>query len=350
MQKHPTLKDIAEALGIHKSTVSLALSGKGTIAAATRERIIVTAKEMGYEPNLLAQRLAQGGVATAVCIASGALDVGIATEKILHIQQELGKRGLEAPLYTAPPDATSEQQVAMIKSLARQRPHAIVCAVQRMESAVFEHLALYQHNGGLVVSYDTAVPYGWDQVTFDREDNAYQAARRLIEAGHRHIGIGISAMRSHAPNDPNTLRLRGFQRALEEAGIPFNNSCLFRNELYEKGGAEMARQFLAMRERPTALAIVNDYVAMAFMTEVLRAGVRIPDELSIIGHDNQPIAAYCPVPLSTMSQPTVEIAEAVVTLLQQRLDGHMQPETISVPSVYVERDSVAPPQERKAKK
>jgi LacI family purine nucleotide synthesis repressor len=102
--------------------------------------------------------------------------------------------------------------------------------------------------------------------------------------------------------------------------VPFRDEWFFRTGTYEHGGAEMAKRFLAMKERPTALTIVNDYVALAFMVEVMRAGVRIPEELSVVGHDNQPIAAYCPVPLTSMTQPTQKIAQTVVELLMQRLE------------------------------
>lgn len=335
MRKPTTLQDVAGALGMHKSTVSLALSGKGTISAETRKRVMSVAQELGYEPNLLAQRLAYGQGSAMVCLFSGVLDVGLATEKILLIQKTLASHSLEVPLYTcydagSDTDDRGVSQAAQVRQLCRQRPRAIICAAQRVHPAIFRELEEYQQRGGIVVSYDTPVPLACDQVIFDREDNAYRAAHHLLEQGHRRIGLGMSQVSTTGEtttNDPQQHRLRGFRRALEEYGVPFREEWFFRNATYERGGAEMARQFFQLTERPTAIAIVNDYVTLAFMVEVMRAGVRVPEDLSLIGHDNQPIASYCPVPLTSMTQPAEQIAQAVVDLLMERINGDISPDT-----------------------
>src|SRR5579862_4591770 len=100
MPKPPTIHDVAGALGLHKSTVSLALSGKGNLSTATRQRVLAAARELGYEPNPLAQRLARGHRNATVAIFSGLLDVGLTTEKILLIQKALSEHSLEVPIYT----------------------------------------------------------------------------------------------------------------------------------------------------------------------------------------------------------------------------------------------------------
>jgi LacI family transcriptional regulator len=350
MRKPPTIHDVAGALGLHKSTVSLALSGKGNLSAATRQRVLATARELGYEPNPLAQRLARGHRNATVAIFSGALDVGLATEKILLIQQALSRRSLEVPIYTClePVGSEGKSQAMQLRQLCRQRPRAIICSAQMLDSSVFSELQAYQRAGGSVVSFDSPVPIECDQVLFDREDNAYQAARHLLERGHRRLSLGITVideLRPDAARDPQRYRIAGFQRALTEFGVEARPKWLFRNTTYEKGGAQMAQQFLQLAERPTGICIVNDYVALAFMVEVMRAGIRVPAEVSLVGHDNQPIAAYCPVPLTAASQPTEAIAQAVVDLLVTRLEGRVgeAPRTVTIRGELVERESVAVP-------
>lgn len=344
MSRQATIADLAERLGMHKSTVSLALSGKGTIAPQTRERVQRAAEEIGYEPNALAQRLARGPETDTVAIVSGLLDIGLATEKILLIQRALSDAGFEVPLYTCHDStgANEERLTAQVRNICRQRPRAIICAAQRQHPAAYRELENYQKRGGIVVSYDSPVPLSCDQIVFDREENAYRAARHLLEAGHRRIGIGMSRPRTpESPTDPQAHRLRGFRRALAEFNVPFREEWFFQNPLYERGGAWMAQQFLALSDRPTGVTVVNDYVALAFVSTVLRAGVRIPQDLSVIGHDNQPIAEFCPVPLTTMTQPVEEIAEAVTTCLQARLSGDdCPPRIVPITSGLVERGSV----------
>jgi DNA-binding LacI/PurR family transcriptional regulator len=345
--KQPTIHDVARAAGIHKSTVSVALSGKGNLSASTRARVLAVARELGYEPNPLAQRLAHGQSDSRVCLISGGLDVGLATAKILMVQQALTAQGLEAPIYTFsdPGRGTGLPFAEQIELLRRQRPRALILSAQMMGQDAFQALERYQAGGGVVISYDLPVSLTCDQVVFDREDNAYQAARHLLERGHRRIGLGMSGavpwQHGSAPA-ASAHRLSGFRRALEEWGVPLREEWLFANQTYETGGAEMARHFLALRERPTGVCIVNDYVALAFMAEVMRAGVRIPDDVSVVGHDNQPIAAYCPVPLTSATQPTGEIAQTVIDLLLARLASPADPpRMVTIRGEITLRQSVA---------
>jgi LacI family transcriptional regulator len=348
INKSVTIHDVAAQLGMHKSTVSLALSGKGNVSKATRARVAEVATAMGYEPNPLAQRLANGVNNSLVCLCAGGLDVGLTTEKILLIQQELGRLSLEVPIYTFsdPLAGDSLSQAAQVRNLCRQHPRAVVIAVQTLNPAIFDELHAYQAKGGIVVSYDIAVPLQCDQVVFDRQDNAYQGAKYLIDRGHTKIGFGMSVGGNWPSNNkslPQNQRLLGFQKALKEAGLPFREEWMFRHSAYEMGGAELARHFLSCEDRPTGLCIVNDYVSLAFMVEMSNRGIRVPQDVSIVGHDNQPVASYCPVPLTSVSQPTREIAGAVVQLLLERLNGsNRPPETVVIRGELIERRSVVP--------
>ncbi|HVK04559.1 MAG TPA: LacI family DNA-binding transcriptional regulator [Armatimonadaceae bacterium] len=355
MRKPPTIDDVALALGMHKSTVSKALSDKGNISHATKVRVREAARELGYEPNPLAQRLANGYRNPMVYIFSGTLDVGVATQKIRLIQQELNAASLEVPIYTCPESgggaaAQQRSQAAQIKQLCRQRPRAIVCAVQMVGEDVFSELAAYQREGGIVVSYDTPIPLECDQVVFDREDNAYRAAKHLLEWGHRKIGIGMSRtslpllLDPAAAGLPQSGRMRGFRRALDEFGVPLRAEWFFENAPYEEGGEEMARRFLSLEDRPTGLCIVNDYVAFAFMVDVMKAGVRVPGDVSIVAHDNQRIASRCPVPMTSATHPVEQIAQSVVAMLLDRIEGYDgPPRTETVRGELVVRGSAAPP-------
>ncbi|BCM93945.1 HTH-type transcriptional regulator AscG [Abditibacteriota bacterium] len=351
-----TIHDVAAALGMHKSTVSLALSGKGNVSKETRARVAEVAAQLGYSPNPLAQRLARSTGGTFIALCSGGLDVGLGTEKILRMQKLLSRRALEAPIYTLSevPDeeggvrdeaSRSAAQAQQMRSLCRQRPRAIVCAAPSLHPAVWEELTHYTDKGGLVVSYDVAVPFPCDQIVFDREDNAYQGARALIEAGHSSIGFAMAAggfWPSDNPLVPQNQRIAGWKRALAEAGLEWRDEWLFVHRPYEMGGAQLASQFLALEERPTALCVVNDYVALAFMVEIMRAGIRIPEDVSLVGHDNQAVALYCPVPLSSVSQPVERIAQGVVELLMSRLeDKDLSPRRIVVQGEFIGRQSIA---------
>lgn len=348
VKRPPNIHDLAAALGMHKSTVSLGLSGKGNVSQKTRAIIRAKAREMGYEPNPLAQRLATNTGNKQVMLCARTLDVGVTTEKLLLIQQKLVENGLEAPIYTLSGDGRGqeENQAKQMRQLCRQHPRAVVCSAQAIHESTFAELAAYQEDGGIVVSYDVEIPLECDQVVFDREDNAYQAARYLIQAGHRDLGLALSAPRHESGEFffVQNARFRGFKRAMDEAGLELRSEWLFEESVYEIGGANLAARFRKLKRRPTGMCIVNDYMALTFMLEVQRAGVQIPDELSVIGHDNQAIADYCPVPLTSATHPEAEIADAVLRLLTERLAGSQQAtRKVTVRSQLVERKSVAAP-------
>ena len=343
----PTIHDVAAALGMAKSTVSKGLTGKGTLSTATRERIMQVSREMGYEPNHMAQRLANKGENRLVYLCAAVMDVGIATAKLLAIQRGLKKLRYEVPIVSVANAYSEEEksQAEEIRDLCRQQPRAIVYASQGWEPAVLPLLRRYLQSGGIVVSYDIPWPLECDQVIFDREHTAYQTARHLIERGHRHLGISIpgpnvrvSARLTHHTNP----RLVGFCRAVEEAGLKVEDQwfCGPRRG-YEPGGRELAASYLALQERPSGLCIVNDYSSLGFMTEVMKAGVRIPGDVSIIGQDNQEVAQHCPVPLTAATQPVAEIVQTVIDLITARLDGDRQPpRTVTIRGDIVERNSV----------
>jgi DNA-binding LacI/PurR family transcriptional regulator len=143
---------------------------------------------------------------------------------------------------------------------------------------------------------------------------------------------------------PQPFRLQGFRRALAEFGVSSGEEWFFQNASYEMGGAEMARRFLEMEDRPTGLCIVNDYVALAFLVEVMRAGLRVPEDVSVVSHDNQPVALFCPVPLTSVSHPVEAIAQTVVEMLIERLEGSdAPPRTVTIQGELVQRESVAAP-------
>lgn len=351
--KAPTLQDLATELGLHTSTVSLALSGKGNISVATRQKVLVTARTLGYRPNPLAQRLASSVSTNLVCILSSPLDQGVGTQKLVLIQNELVARHLEVPLYTCaePSGGKEETHAVQIRQICQERPCAIVCAGSVIHPSVFPELDAYRREGGIIVSYDMPTPLECDQVIFDREDNAYQAARYLLEQGHREIGLGMNAPPAWSPDVkylPWTARLKGFQRALAEFGAPLREEWLFfHNGAYEEGGQNLARLFLAQKKRPTGMCIVNDYVALAFMVLAMRDGVRVPEEVSIVGHDNQRITELCPVPMTSASHPAEKIAHTVVEMLMERIEGFDGPaRTKIIRGNLVPRQSVTSPPAR----
>jgi LacI family transcriptional regulator len=349
-KREVTLHDVARAVQMSVGTVSMSLRGTGRVSAQTRERVRSVAREMGFQPNPIAQRLVSGQRDNSIALFAKYLDLGVITRKIQLLQGLLNNRGYNASIHAfgAPTLGTSEPddqaQASMMKSLRRMRPRAIVCDAVGLNRSARDELRRYCDEGGVVVCYDTPIDLECDQVLFDRKQNTYMATRHLLELGHRRIGFNMGQVRNHA------RRLEGLQRALTEYGAPFLAEWLEHPEepRYEFGdtGVQLASAFLSHSEPPTAMCILNDHVAAGFSAHLFRHGLRVPRDVSVIGHDDMPIAAMMvPAALSTVSHPVEEIAHHTAQLLIERLSGEYEgiPRTIHVTGELIVRQSTAPP-------
>jgi LacI family transcriptional regulator len=325
-QKAVTIADVAAAAGVTTATVSYAFSGKRFVAPETRETVLRAARSLGYAPNPHAVRLANGRVDDLIALFTLTLDHGVGTSKLLLVQQALHAAGWRAPIhgYDYHAAAAPGEQVALMRDLRAQRPRAIVCATAGVHPDALEELRRFHEEGGLVVylRYGDPVenPVG-DQVVFDDEDNAYRAARHLLEIGHRRLGFfKAGPFRHYGP------RLDGFRRALAEFGAPYREEWHFFGgsiTLEEESGRELAGRWMALPEgeRPTGLCVVNDRTAQGFVVELFEAGRAIPEDVSVVGCDDLPAAAYGRVPLTTVTHPVREMARSVVDTLLARIGG-----------------------------
>jgi DNA-binding LacI/PurR family transcriptional regulator len=255
----------------------------------------------------------------------------------------------------------ADLHAAVMSNLRLQSPQGIICSTADLAADskdALRELQLYCEGGGFAVTYDapTSLDIGCDQVLFDREHNTYTATRHLLELGHRQI-VFYGGWDTPAPQ-----RLQGYVRALSEFGLSAQSDWILPGHeisaqsphlaapnFNEESGARLAEMFLALQPRPTAACITNDAVAVAFITGLLRRGVRVPEEVSVIGQDNLPVGEYSSfVPLTTVSQPAKEITEHVVELMMQRIHGEISgpPRHITLTGDLVLRNSTAPPSSR----
>lgn len=311
-----TLLDVARRVGTTTATVSKVLNNKGKISADTRQSVLRVADELGYhaDPAARSLRTRSSGL---VAVFGQYLDQGAQTDKAVRLQNLLLDRGHDASIFSTGSRPDAQSNAPFLRQLIVQRPRAIACSVHFFGNEVWRELERYQKGGGTVVCYDHPAPLECDQVLFDRENNNYQAGRHLLEIGHRDIGLYL-VQAGPALSEP---RRQGFQRALDESGVPLREEWVFWGWSSGDDGVALADRFLALPKRPTGLCIVNDQVALAFASALLRRGVRIPGELSLVTLDDQPMARHFPVPLTAVSHPADQIARAVADLLQSRLDG-----------------------------
>lgn len=320
-----------------KSTASFAFSGKRKISDATKERIFAIAKELGYHPNPHAQRLGAGRAAKMVGLFALTLD-HMAWKTMSRLHHDLAEEGYEAPLYTYGYDLTGPpDHKSLLYSMCSQLPEGIICNTAKLVEEDSPILEEYQQKGGKLVCIHSELPLDCDQLVFDREKNTYLAAKYLLQAGHRDIGFCTFDVTNFS-----LPRSQGFARALHEFGIAPHQHWLFEAGHDEDGGAMLAENFLKLKKRPSGICIVNDMQAATFVNKMLRAGLRVPQDVSIVSLDDMPAAQHCIVPLTAVTQPWMEMADTAVQFLLERMQQResLESRNIIFSGEVVERESV----------
>lgn len=346
--KRPTLSDVALRSGVSKAAASQILSGKGRISARTRETVMRTAAEMGYERDPHAQRLSRGRYDRLIALLSFGLDMGTATLKMSLIQSMVIRMGYQismhaygfSPIEDVPGSADLARQACLL------RPRALILNCGHFGDATLAEIREFIATGGVVVSYDYQIPLECDQVVLDRAYGANLAMAHLSDHGHVRIGAHFGRKQ---PRDSRfaSVRYSAYCGSLLRAGVERDPRwLLYSEQTYEDAGRDVAAQYLALdpQIRPTAMIIQNDRTASAFVNALVRRGLSVPRDLSVISDDDLSAAEACIVPLTAITHPCSEIAEQVVQMLASRLqnpDGDLR--TASIRGRIEFRDSVSSP-------
>ncbi len=239
-RKTVTLRDVAALASIDKALASRALNGKGYISPQTLDAALKAAQELGLQPDLNAQNLAQGRNHKVIALLP-ANDLGVLTQKAFFIEHRLDEMDFEVQMHNVPRWVNNfeERQVALVNKVRRQRPGAII-AGSVLVSGVLEELQLFTKEGGVVIGYGAKLDLECGQVPFDCSHRAYLATRHLLEIGHRELGFCF-----HGPIQQDSVELLGFSRAMDEFGAPIQKEWLFEGGDYEEGGARLAAAFLS---------------------------------------------------------------------------------------------------------
>lgn len=330
-----TLKELSKELGLSVTTISDALkeTPSGYVAPQTRERVQAAAARLGYRPNLHARRLVTQRATNVVGIYSSVVPTyELQLIKLNAVQKALAAQGYEQNLAIGGAEAFAR--------LARQNPAGLVVFNWGSSLPALEPY-LHPETQLVVLDNPTAVPANADLAYFDRTENTRLATQHLLALGHRRLGVFLNP--DHWPQGE---RGRGIQAALAAYELELSTVRHYAANLHAgfDTGSLVAEQWLAETQRPTGMVLLNDETAAGFLTRVLAAGVRVPGDVSVVGHDNRAWSPHLSVPLTTVTHPAEKLAEAAVALLLERLAGAYCGPTreITIGSELVLRASTAP--------
>jgi len=329
-----TITDVARAAGVSVATVSKVINGRDGVAAATAERVQSVVDELGYATSLMATSMR--GTRTHVIGVLVAEFEPFALQLLQGASSALGGTAYDVLAYAGAVSGGSHLGWES-RSLARLGGTLIDGAI------VVTPTVSLPASGMPVVSIDPHTgPTGPATVDTDNLGGARAAAEHLIALGHRRIGH----LRGRGDLESARLRERGYREALLAAGIAPDDALVAEGGYRASEAAAGAASLLDGRERPTAIFAANDLSAIETIRVATARGLRVPEDLSVIGFDDVPEAAAAAPPLTTIRQPLAEMGRAAVDLLIRMIDDGAEPAHVRMPTELVERGSAAAPARR----
>lgn len=331
------MKEIAKKLGVSVSTISRALQDSPELHPETKRKIVEMAKEMNYQPNLLAQSLRISRTKTLGVIVPE-ITSHFFGSCVSGIQDTANSRGYNVMICQS--NESIEQEKANIKSLVSSQVDGLLISLSR-ETNHYEHLyELYDREIPFVLFDRVNEDIPVSKITFNDVGGAYQVTKYLLETGCRRI------MYVSGPEDLyiSKKRKEGYLRALSEYGLGEEADLIKITDLTYEGNVRAAQEIAAMNPRPEAVFCMIDPLAVDVLTVWKSMGIKIPEDISLAGFTNNPTSAVVEPPLTTVSQPGYEMGKLSVSHLLDQLDGVASDDPISIvlETTLVPRKSTKP--------
>ncbi|GAB2882718.1 LacI family DNA-binding transcriptional regulator [Streptomyces mayteni] len=325
-----TIAYIAESAGVSVPTVSKVINGRSGVSDDTRARVEALVNEYGY-------RKPPGSRGNVVELVFRELESMWAVEIIRGVEQVARARRVGVVVSEF---GLHESSGMSIEDTVGRRPRCVL-SVAQLTAVEREQL---RAKGIPFVVFDptTALP---DDVPFVGATNwrgGQSAVRHLVELGHRRVAMVAG------PDHVLCCRARlaGYRTALEDAALPVDDRLVVRAELDREGGYEAAHALLTGPHRPSAVFAANDLQALGVYQAARELGLRIPEDLSVVGFDDLPVVAWVDPPMTTVHQPLTEMAVAATELALTLGRGQPAPRLgVEIATTLVVRDSTAPPKD-----
>jgi DNA-binding LacI/PurR family transcriptional regulator len=330
-----TIADVAGAAGVSKTAVSFAFNNPEKLGTATLERVLRVAQDLGYTPHPAARALSMRRSGTIGVLIPQSVSMVFANPFMGELMQGLGELFeqhdlsvlLVPPLNGSLEGAIRQASVDGFISLGLNPDDPELDTLDRI--------------GIPVVLVDSEASESHPTVNVDDAGGAEEAAQHVLDLGHRRIAvIGLPPARAHVHRTPTAIRrMAGYEAAIDRAGAPRPNFLTAGISVAE--GAHAFDSLPKGKRRPTAVLAMSDMVAIGVMSAAQAAGLRVPEDLSVVGFDDIPMSSWTNPPLTTVRQPTVEKGRLAAHLLIQIIKGRAAESPSPLSTSLVIRSSTA---------
>lgn len=335
--KKITILDIAKELNITFSTVARALNDHPAISASTKKAVRETADRLGYRPNKVASSL-RSGKTKIIGILVPRLDVSFFSSVVHGIEGVMNENGYTILLYQS--QESVKQEVKGIDTFLRSRVDGIIASISLETEDSKGYDEIKERN--IPLAFFDRVPPGLDvpSVTIDDYRGGFMATEHLIKSGYRRI--------VHINQDRNinifNERLRGYLDALKQYGLPVDETLIIKGGFSIEFGRQCVSDLLTKQVDFDAIFTLEDFTAMGVVQALKAAGMRIPEQIGVVGFANEAFTSLVSPTISTVDQRTVEMGEEVARLFLKLLKKgdyykHKPEKIILAPELLVRESS-----------
>ena len=301
---HPTLRDVARLAGVSHQTVSRVINGSEDVLPETRANVEAAIKQLGYRPNAIARSMARGQTHTLACISPNLTDYTFAS-----VIEGAETEARQHDYFLLSSSATDPKAFhALVDELVGHRRVDGLIVINPYSDDRFQHIP---EKFPVVFVGAQSHEQKISSVCLDDEKVAYEATRHLISLGHTDIALVTGPMEEDCSLD----RTEGYRRALQEAGIPFDNSKIIEGDWSATSGQDALLSFVEQGRVPTAVFAQNDRMAMGVLRAARDVNIKVPTQLAVIGVDDMPLSSYFDPPLTTMRQDMPRIGQEATRML-----------------------------------
>lgn len=317
MVKKTTIYDIAQKLGLTAATVSRALNNNNKISEKTRQLVQKTAVEMNYEQNTLAKAL-KSGKSFNVGVIVPRIDSNFFASVIRGIEEELYPKGYHVIICQT--HDQENQELGNINSLLNAQVDGILMSISnaKIKNIIFE--SIIRKNVPLIFFDRKKEISGVSSVTIDDFNGAYQATKHLINQGHKRI--------AHLSNDRRLEifknRYLGYKQAIIDHGLEYDESLVIETFSKVLAGRESTKGLLSLPNPPDAIFSSSDFSALGAIEEIKAHGLKIPEDISVIGFSNEPFTRFMELSITSVDQSPVEMGRKAALVFLEEVDCDMK--------------------------
>ncbi|TXR54676.1 LacI family DNA-binding transcriptional regulator [Reinekea thalattae] len=312
-----TIREVSKLANVSVATVSRVINGNKWVSDKTREQVLAAMQELGYQPNSFARSLATNKSGT-VGMVIGCLSGPFFGQLMEQAEREVRLAGKHLIITSGQETAASEKDA--IDFLLQRRVDALILHLDVMSDQ--EIIDLADNCGVPIILVNRLVPELSEvSISVDNELGGYLAVKHLLDLGHKKIATITGPLYKSDTRD----RLAGYRRALNEAGLTYDENLVVESDFQEDGGIAPIERLKRRGADYSALFVHNDHMAFGAINELKSRGVNLPAEVSIVGYDDIVMARYVSPALTTVAIPAAEFGQLAAKMALKLADGD-QPE------------------------